>query len=121
MFCPFSLFFYFTLFLENHSHKFFNRCSWYYAEGYLHKEIFSQHLLLWWDHFEIFWTHFGVFSSIREGCSKSYLIKFSTVVFCYTLTVNVLRKISQRVSFCWGHYAVFVELFWVHFSILGEI
>ena len=77
---------------------FFCKYSWYYLEGYLIKETFLQRLFLCWVPF---WGILGVCSSIFESCFPSYPMSVYTGVFCITLTVNLLRKISQHLFLYW--------------------
>ena len=44
-------------------------------------------------------------------------MKFCTDLCCINLTVSVLRKCLKHVSLCWGHYLIFLGLFWVHYSM----
>ena len=66
---------------------------------------------------EVFYSLFLRCSSIFENCSPSYQMKLCADIFCITVTVNVLRKISQHVFLCLGHYAVLLGLFWVYSSM----
>ena len=97
---------------------FFFRCSWYYSEGYFIKETFLQHVLLLVAILRYSEAHFRVWFHILESCSASYFMKFCTD--CITLTVNMLRKISQHASLNWGHYAVVLGLFWVYSPMSWE-
>ena len=45
-------------------------------------------------------AHFGVYPSVFKRCFPSYLMKLCKDVFCITLTINVLRKISLHRSLC---------------------
>ena len=88
---------------------FLYKCSWYYTEVYLNKEIFlhtaSPPLL--GAILRYFGPHFGVCSSIIESCSHPPSLWNFVHVFCIILTINVLRKISHHAFLCLGHYAAY--------------
>ena len=91
---------------------FFNKCSWYYLGDYLTKEtFFPASLPVLGAILRYFGAYFGLCSSSFESCFSSYLMKFNTDVFCITVIVSVLRKISQHLSLCW----------WTLCNILGPI
>lgn len=85
-------------------------------EGYLAKKTVSQHLPLCWKSssgiLRLILGYVSLFLYLRTA--PSYLMKFRKEVSCITLTVNVLIKPSQCVSLNWGHFAVFLHLFWVY-------
>ena len=112
------------LLLENHSiswHQFFSRYSWYHSEGYLTKNnlkspyslsLFAQ------SHFQVSEGLFCDMFLYFLRAAPSYLMKS----FFFTITVNVLRKTSQHISFNWGKgsFAVLLNLFSVYSSMLWE-
>ena len=101
--------------------SFFYICSWYYSEGYLTKETFLQYLPFWR---EPFW---GTLELIL-GCAPLFfravphLILWNClqILFHITLRVNVLRKISQHRSLCFGNYAKSLGLCWIYSSMSWE-
>ena len=101
-------FFYVSLFIENHSiashHIFTDVLGIIQRFTSLKKSFYSISSSVA-SHFEVFWEYVSL--SLR---AFPHLMKFCTDVYCITLTIKALRKISQLVSLCLGNHAAYFSM-----------
>ena len=98
-------------------------CSWYYSyKVTLEKKSLYSFSPSIGSYFEVFWSSFCGMSSIVESWSPSFLMKFYAEHFCMTLTVNVLRKISQDLSLCWWELCnIFGPILGIFLNVLRNV